>query len=262
MPYSNLTPNVPMSNGSNRLEPRRFAALLTALLLSAGSAFAATDSNLGNTEEGTQVAQRSIGDANGDQMSDTFQARIETLGARARFDVIVTFDGSGNAAPARAAVGAFGPARALGLVKGFAAEMTGAQARALASTAGVFRVEENIRVQTQVAEARADYRANDAQSNGFDGGGTGICVIDTGVDGNHVDLAPRLATANAFCNVFASNGYAIDGKGNALPDANTVSFDDHSHGTHVSGIAFGAGIGNPDNIGVAPAATSPRSKEP
>ncbi|MGH9032673.1 MAG: S8 family peptidase, partial [Acidimicrobiia bacterium] len=67
---------------------------------------------------------------------------------------------------------------------------------------------------------------NQAWSNGEDGEGIVVAVVDTGVDGTHVDVA-----------------------GNLLPGADFVSLsggtcvDPNSHGTHVAGI-----VGQVDNI--------------
>jgi serine protease len=70
-----------------------------------------------------------------------------------------------------------------------------------------------------------------------------LAVIDTGVDGAHFDLAGRIAY---------SKGYDYAGCGGALqPQCTGPRQDEVGHGTHVAGLACGAG----DNgVGVAGAA--------
>ena len=77
--------------------------------------------------------------------------------------------------------------------------------------------------------ARADY--------GVDGKGVTIAVIDTGIDASHVDLKGKVIGWNDLVN------------------HKPTPYDDHGHGTHVSSIAAGMGIGNPDYKGVAPGAS-------
>ena len=71
------------------------------------------------------------------------------------------------------------------------------------------------------------------------GAGVDIAVVDSGVDGTHVDLAPKLCSGVAF---LGSNGIEQRGAG---------SVDANGHGTHVAGIAAAAtnGVGM---AGVAP----------
>lgn len=187
-------------------------------------------------------------DRDGNGLSDALEHKILGRAANERIEVVVTFDGPGNAISAQNSVGSFRFQHNLSTVRGFLATMTVGQARALASTPGVFRVEENFEVTAVMAEARADYRANAAQLEDYDGAGIGVCVIDTGLDGDHIDLAGKI---DRFCNAL-TGGCNINADGLAVD--NTVPFDDHYHGTHVGGIAAGAGIGNPDYLGVAPEA--------
>lgn len=72
-----------------------------------------------------------------------------------------------------------------------------------------------------------------AWAKGIKGQGIKVCVVDTGIDMNHVDLADRY-----------KGGYNFIG-GNDNP------FDDHSHGTHCSGI-IGASENSIGYTGMAP----------
>jgi len=82
----------------------------------------------------------------------------------------------------------------------------------------------------------------------YDGSGVRICIVDTGIDSDHVMFSDRIDTA-------AGHDFFND-------DSNPE--DDHGHGSHCSGIAlggtglsvdFGCGAGSQPFQGVAPGAT-------
>ena len=188
-------------------------------------------------------------DRDGDGLSDALQNKINGKAAGEKIAVVVTFDGPGDAASTQAAVGPFAVKRVFTTIHGFAATMTVGQARALTATPGIFRVEEDLVATINMAEARADYGANAAQASGYNGDGVAVCVVDTGLSGDHVDIKDKI---DGFCNAL-NGGCTVDAITGMATD-NTAPFDDHSHGTHVGGIAAGAGIGDPQYRGVAPAA--------
>ncbi|ASS75829.1 peptidase S8 [Tumebacillus algifaecis] len=66
-----------------------------------------------------------------------------------------------------------------------------------------------------------------------------VAVIDTGIDGNHVDL---------------DGGKVLAFRDFVGPTPNPAPYDDDGHGTHVSGIIAGTGDGNASYKGVAPGA--------
>ncbi|MCB2293586.1 S8 family serine peptidase [Clostridium algoriphilum] len=82
-----------------------------------------------------------------------------------------------------------------------------------------------------------------------------VCIIDTGIDYNHKDLKSNVWTntkeivGNGIDD--DKDGYIDDYNGWDFADGTNNSIDNHSHGTHVSGIiaASSNGIGT---VGVAP----------
>jgi serine protease AprX len=187
-------------------------------------------------------AKRPLIDRDGDGISDGLQADLESARPGDRYRVVVTFKGPGNAAQARAAIGAFELKREFRLIPGFAGTLTAGQIRALARMPNVLRIEEDFTVYTRLDSARKDFGVDAAQAKlGASGAGVGVCIVDTGVDPAHEQL---------------------DGKG-TIPffDATssmTEAYDDHGHGTHVASIAVGDGGGGANAAlyrGVAPAAS-------
>jgi len=178
------------------------------------------------------------GDRDGDNISDDFEAALRGADAGKRVKVIVT---GLDSRQGRRAVGAFALKHELSLIDGFAATMTAAQARALARAPGVRRVEADGTVHAFDDATDRDFGAAAARAGmpGLDGTGVGICVIDTGIDPAHEQIAPRAVVFTDY----------VNGRAGA--------YDDHGHGTHVAAIAAGDGVGGSDAAtfsGVAPAA--------
>jgi serine protease AprX len=214
------------------------AVSVSALVLPAGLAGAAPDDRA--SRGGTPPAAGGVpeGDRDGDHVSDDFEDELRGADAAAEVQVIVTGFGSDRG---RAAVGAFQLRHELELVNGFAATMTAAQARALARHPLVDRVEKDGVVHLLDDATDRDFGASAARAAepGLDGSGVGICVIDTGIDPNHEQIAPRTVAFKDYVN------------------GRTAAYDDHGHGTHVAAIAAGDGAGGTSAAtfgGVAPAA--------
>ena len=182
-----------------------------------------------------------LADLDQDSLSDSLQARLETAHPQDLFDVVVTFVTPENAGFARNLIGPFQLKREFRRIRGFAGKLTAAQARALARSPRVFRVEEDFVISINLDSANADFGNAAARIDyGVDGTGVAICVIDTGVDPGHEQLDAS--------KVFAFIDYVTS----------CISpCDDHGHGTHVTSIAAGDGTGGLSAstfMGVAPGA--------
>jgi serine protease AprX len=146
---------------------------------------------------------------------------------------------------ARGQVGALAVRHRLPLVDGFSARMTRGQAQALERSPGV-RVDRVRRVSVTDTATDRDFGAQLArQTFGVTGAGVGICVVDTGVDPGHEQVAPRSVAFRDFIG------------------SSATAYDDHGHGTHVTSIAAGDGdsaTGSASaaaaaHVGVAPGAS-------
>jgi len=142
---------------------------------------------------------------------------------------------------AHAVVGDFGVRHRLPLIGGFSASLSPGQIRSLEHRPGV-RVEPVTTVHITDDGTSRDFGVNAARVDrpSLTGAGVGICVVDTGVDPNHEQIAPRTVTFHDFVGT------------------STAPYDDHGHGTHVSSIAAGDGTGGSSAAtfeGVAPGAS-------
>lgn len=113
-------------------------------------------------------------------------------------------------------------------------------------------------------ESNASIGADRVQMEGIDGAGVGIAIVDSGIDGSHADLINNVVRN---VRVYGPEYLSVTGiesiigplpaqpslvvPFDALPYNNT---DTVGHGTHVAGIAGADGAGDPNLIGVAPAA--------
>lgn len=225
---------------------RRSAGLALAVLVSAvlQPATSAAEPRRSSADSRDRAV---LADLDADGLSDGLELRLRTLSPDERVSVVVTFDGPGGVAAARAAVGDFAVTRRFELVRGFAATMTRAQIVELARLPGVFRVEQNVQVHAFMDSADADFGTEAARADfGVTGAGVEVCVVDTGVDPSHEQLDGK--SPIAFFD--AVNGLAS-------------AHDDHGHGTHVAAIAVGDSTGGPNAAtygGVAPGASLSAAK--
>jgi subtilisin family serine protease len=116
---------------------------------------------------------------------------------------------------------------------------------ALAASPDVVRVIEDKIVRLNLAESVPLIQADQAWDAGYDGTGTAVAILDTGVDSSHPFLAGKVAAEACFSSTQAGvsqstcpNGTETQiGAGAAVP----CSLESCLHGTHVAGIAAGSG---------------------
>ena len=218
------------------------AAAVAAAVLSAGSAAAAPAEDRSRIVAPARPGDPPATDRDHDRLADDLAARLGRATGSDRVDVIVRGVGVGGA---RAAVGSFAVRRLLPLVDGFSARVTAGQARALTRVPGVVRVDavRTVRV-TDTATDRDFGVALARQTFSTTGAGVGVCVVDTGVDPAHEQIAPRTV-------VFRD-----------LIGTGTQPYDDHGHGTHVASIAAGDGDSATGTTSATAAATSASRRAP
>ena len=176
------------------------------------------------------TASAGKGDRDHDKVADDLEAALVRRAAGDRVRVIVqgALPGEGRRAAPSLTV-----SHSYGLVRAFAGSVTAGQVSALAAIPSVTRVELDGVSRAMDAAGDDGYGVTAARAayipvGALDGRGVGICVIDTGIDPNHEQLAGRVVGWRDWVN------------GSATP------YDDHGHGTHVASIAAGDGIGSPD----------------
>jgi serine protease AprX len=181
-----------------------------------------------------------LADVDGDRLDDVLERRMKKADPSARQAVVVATDGSLGLSAAHRAAGAFSVTRKLEIVGGFAARLTAAQIRLLASTPGVVRIDHDAVVKATMDAARSDYGVEAVRETfGLTGSGATVCILDTGVDPDHEQLDSKSIEWQDFVGT------------------STTPSDDHGHGTHVASIAVGDGVGGASAArfgGVAPGA--------
>ncbi|KAB8193274.1 S8 family serine peptidase [Nonomuraea phyllanthi] len=107
--------------------------------------------------------------------------------------------------------------------------------RAAGPLAGVEKIWLDRKVEPDLEQSVPQIGAPEAWAAGYDGTGTTVAVLDTGVDATHPDLAGKVASQRDFTGESAAG-------------------DPHGHGTHVASTIAGIGAGGVAK-GVAPGAT-------
>jgi subtilisin len=127
-----------------------------------------------------------------------------------------------------------------------ALEVTSAGLAALEASAAVVRVMDDALLTPVLADSIGMIQVDQAWAAGFDGTGTAIAVLDTGVDASHPFFAGRVVQEACFSTTSPglSQSYCPNGQdeqagpGAAAP----CGLGDCFHGTHVAGIAAGSGL--------------------
>ncbi len=183
-----------------------------------------------------------LADLDGDGVDDGLQATLASAAPSERLDVVATFVDPASAASARRSLPDAALRARFRLIDGFAARVTVARARALATRPGLLRLEPNFEVRAAMEANDRDFGTQQARADyGVTGAGVEVCVVDSGVDPNHEQLNSKAPIP------------FLD-----LVNGQTTAYDDQGHGTHVASIAVGDGTGGPIAHlfnGVAPAAS-------
>lgn len=208
--------------------------------------------------------QRAVhADTDGDKVFDDLEARLAGLSPEQTTPVIAVFSttlDNTRLAALRTEVGPFDVTRSYTAVPGVATTLQKRQIEALARSGALVQVEEDRQVQLASAGAQASFGVKKAAEDfGLYGDAAGdglktyssadsvVAVIDSGIDGGHVNLDEGKVIAFQDMVRYPSSTCA------ARPPAGTP-FDQQGHGTHVASIIAGDGDGDPDGRGVAPGA--------
>ncbi|MEU7860612.1 S8 family serine peptidase [Nonomuraea sp. NPDC049141] len=112
----------------------------------------------------------------------------------------------------------------------------GTAARTASPLAGVSKIWLDRKVEPVLENSVPQIGAPEAWAAGFDGTGTTVAVLDTGIDATHTDLAGKVADQRDFT-------------------GENVTGDPHGHGTHVASTIAGSGAASDGRRkGVAPGA--------
>ncbi len=225
------------------------------------------------TALGTQSGPASDLQATGIDIDPALTAALSGATETDQLEVIVGFEETLTSADAIAAAIQDLDAGVIGFkhLPMVAALATPAQVTAIQSLTGVQSLYLNTAQELLNAEGTASIKADQVHALGFTGKGVGVAILDTGIDGNHPDLAFGSKTVqNAKMVGHTKDLYTFAGKdettglktpkpvkkGAELYVENVTNTDtDNGHGTHVAGTVAGTGgISGGKYAGVAPGA--------
>jgi subtilisin family serine protease len=147
-------------------------------------------------------------------------------------------------------------ARAFTTIPFFAADVDAVTLLQLEQDPDVASIEVDVAVPPVLADSTAIVGATTAWSAGYTGTGWTVAILDTGVDKSHSFMGGRVLSEACYSNAGGFGGGTSLCPGGASSSTasgsgvNCTGYDGCYHGTHVAGIAAGAGSFN----GVAPAA--------
>ncbi|TCS94735.1 S8 family serine peptidase [Hazenella coriacea] len=226
-----------------------------ALAVSFGLASIVLSSPLSGHAAGTPSPNKDatpIQKVQGSKLLSNLQNKISKVNHSEKLPVIITFKNlqqTSNLQASKAKVPSLKAKHLYKNIPAIATELTKSEINALTALPEVVQIEYDEPIQSfsstanhwyGTQKARTDFGVTgdrDGSLNSYSKSDVTIAVIDTGIDASHVDL---------------DGGKVIGWKD--FVNNRSTPYDDQGHGTHVAGIAAGAGDGNSSYVGVAPGA--------
>ena len=121
---------------------------------------------------------------------------------------------------------------------------------------GVVMIELDGILEVANADAAEGHGVFDAHmETGYDGTGTTVAIIDTGIDAKHVGLDDMDDDGNIAYDPKVIAFYDVTNETNAkVTDGSTEAYDDNGHGSHCAGTTAGTGAPTYEHVGMAPGA--------